>query len=325
MSGEGEDPLGFAPDDRDRQEAARSPQRGPGGREPGTQDAAGDDPLGFAPDERDRTEPAERAGGAATERDPEEQPLAFVPDERDRSAPAADSDDGSAAGRSGARRGGPTLASKGAPRANRYMAIGALLLFGVVTISLLTSGGSGTGSIIGPGDRLPPFAAPIATAPKLDHDDVNLATAPDQGEAGSKPACSIRHSSVVTSCALLERGPLVLVLYTGGVGECVRAVDALDRLRGRGAQVLAVSVLGEHDDTARTVRERRWRIPVAYDHDGGLSTKLGVPACPFVLLVDRRGVIRDRIVGGIAPGRLERAVDRLVRRDAPPSTSTRRG
>ncbi|MDX8153099.1 hypothetical protein SK069_15980 [Patulibacter brassicae] len=276
-----------------------------------------DDPLGFAPDDRDRGDvPAPDRG--------EDDPLGFAPDDRDRGdvpapAPAPDVD----GPRRPVVRRGPTLSSPNKPQTGRYLAIAGILLLVVATISTL-AGRDRTGGVIDPGDELPPFAAPLATAPKLDHDDVNLATAANQGDAGSRPACSIRNPSVVTSCALLERGPLVLVLYSQGIDQCVRAVDALDRLRAREPSVstLAVAVLGEHGETARTARDRRWALPVVYDHDGALSTRLGVPACPFVVTVRRDGTVLERLVGGLSSARLAAAVRRLVSDDRAPRRTT---
>ncbi|MCV4754782.1 hypothetical protein OFC37_35495, partial [Escherichia coli] len=80
----------------------------------------------------------------------------------------------------------------------------------------------------------------------------------DQGAAGRRPACSIRHPSVVTSCALLRRGPLVVVTYRP-VDECLAVVDAVDRLVARTAGLtgLAVATGDDHDDAAATARARR--------------------------------------------------------------------
>lgn len=228
------------------------------------------DGFGFAPDERDRREAAGHVGPAAS--------ASPSPDELSTEAVEA------------ARATG-----------NRWWAAIVVLVLIVVGGSLLTLYNGRSGSpAVDPGERLPPFAAPLATEPKLEHDAVNYAEHADEGEAGSVPACSVEDRSVITSCALLDRGPLVLAMFAGGIDACVSSVDDLDRLRARypRVQTLAVAIGGQHDKTARIVRDRRWTLPVAYDRDGGLSSRLGAPSCPFVLFVAPDGTVRERLFGG---------------------------
>lgn len=258
-----------------------------------------DDDFGFAPDERDQREASGLAPGVPS-------PPPHGPD------PAA------AAGAIEIAR----------ATSNRWWAAIVALVLVVVGGSLLTLYNGRSGSpAVDPGERLPPFAAPLATEPKLEHDAVNYAEHADEGEAGRVPACSVDESSVVTSCALLDRGPLVLMMFASGIDTCVTAVDDLNRLRARypGVQTLAVAIGGEHDKTATTVRNRRWTLPVAYDRDGGLSSRLGAPSCPFVLFVAADGTVRDRLFGGAYT---EAGLDRGMRdlaaeaRSSTPSTTS---
>lgn len=247
------------------------------------------DPLAFAPDERDE---AEAAGTPPTLVGPPDLPR-YEPDDdpRGRAAAVAQAVGG------------------------RWVAVIVILVAVIAGVSLLTVGGGGeTRGTVKTGSLLPPFAAPLATAPKLKNDDVNLAAKPNQGQAGSVAACSIVNPSVVTSCGLLRRGPLVLVMFSSGVGECVRTVDEIDRLRTRfpRLQTLAVAIGGEHGSTAKTARARRWRLPVAYDRDGALSSRLGVAVCPFVLFVGSNGRIAERLIGTPAPGALARGMAALA-------------
>jgi hypothetical protein len=193
--------------------------------------------------------------------------------------------------------------------------VGAVVVFLVLVVITTVSGGpDGDGGDVQPGERLPEFAAPLVDQPKLSAEDVNLATKDGQGEAGEKAACSIRNRSVVTSCALLARGPLVVVVFSRGVGSCVEAVDAVDAERRRfpGLQALAVSLLGRHDTTGETARDRRWTLPVVYDRDGALGSVLGVPACPLVLFVRPDGTVDRRIIGSLDRAELVAAMRRLV-------------
>lgn len=286
--------------------------------------------------------------------DPEDEPpapdgLSFAPDERDRreasgtggvSGPSgAGADPGAGApvpeDGDGARRVDP-VAFGGVPQdvraldvarsvGSRWLAAIVVLLLLVVGVSLLTvyNGREGSPSI-GEGDRLPPFAAPLATAPKLEHDAVNFAAHRGEGDAGRVPACSIDDPSVVTSCAALRKGPLVLMMFGIGVQECVTAVDELDRLAPRypGVGTLAVAIGGRHDKTATVVRDRRWRLPVAYDRDGGLASRLGAPACPFVLFVQADGLVVEQLFGSVTSAELAEGMARLAATSPSPGTST---
>lgn len=285
---------------------------GPGDRD----DRDDEDGLGFVPDERD-----------------EQDGLGFAPDERD---------EREAAGQHGpvpqpapydpvAGPGvGPEVVEVARASGNRWWAAIAVIVLVVVGGSLLTLYNGRSGSpAVDPGEPLPPFAAPLATEPKLEHDAVNYAEGSDEGEAGRVPACSVDNPSVITSCSLLQRGPLVLMMFGTGVDSCVAAVDDLNRLRGRypDVQTLAVAIGGEHGKTATAARNRRWTLPVGYDRDGGLSSRLGAPACPFVLFVASDGTVRDRLFGGeFTTERLDRGMRELAAeagKSAPTTTSPR--
>lgn len=210
---------------------------------------------------------------------------------------------------------------------NRWWAAIVVLVLVVVGGSLLTLYNGRAGSpAVDPGEPLPPFAAPFATEPKLEHDAVNYAEHADEGEAGRVPACSVDNPSVITSCALLDQGPLVLMMFGTGVDTCVTAVDDLDRLRPRYPQVqtIAIAIGGDHGKTAAAVRNRRWKLPVAYDRDGGLSSRLGAPSCPFVLFVEADGTVRERLFGSkYSAERLDQGMRDLAAEVRPsPSTTT---
>ncbi|MCK9249693.1 MAG: hypothetical protein M0P31_12070 [Solirubrobacteraceae bacterium] len=296
-----------------------------------------DDPFAFPDDEGDGATPGP-VGGSAGDAD---DPLGFAPDERDRGgdptgdvaaddeAPRSDSagDDASASGHRRLRGGGPRLGTVRSGAGGRYMAIAVVLFLGISTVTLLLrSNDDGPGSFdVRPGERLPPFAAPLAGAPKLDHDDVNIATADDQGSAGAVAACSIDHPSVVTSCDASRDRPLVVMTFAEGIDDCVRAVDDLDRLARERPDVgtLAVAIGGEHDETSALVRDRRWTLPVVYDRDTALTARLGGPVCPYVLVVRPGGEVAERLVGRDAVARdLGRAV-RDVTADAAAGSGTR--
>ncbi|WP_026912890.1 hypothetical protein [Patulibacter minatonensis] len=326
--------------------------------DPRSEDGGNEDPFAFPDDSRPSgggpgDHRARDAGGTA-----DEDPFAFPgsegpADDRPDAAPGATdgpavapvgADDTTAAAPSRRRRRGrPSAARRSDDEAARiraaaeaasaraqavgvrWLAVAGIVLVLLVGVTTLIGGRDGgpTGGDVAAGEQLPDFAAPLATAPKLDRDDVNVAQKDGQGEAGKYAACSIRNPSVVTSCALLDRGPLVLVLFSRGVQQCVDAVDLLDRERRRfpTLQTLAVATLGQHDATAETAASRRWTLPVAYDRDRGFSALLGAPACPLVLFVRRDGTVEKRIIGRLSTDALVRAMRGLARSAAPPTTT----
>lgn len=323
-----------------------------GGRPPGD-DEPEDDPFAFpeddgatsgdgAPDERAARDPFAFPDDDATADDAPPSPPGPSPSDAPPAAsPArAQTPTTSRRTRRGARRAGERVPVEDertariratADEASAHArAIGARWLAGAVVVFLIlvvvtTVGGGpdGDGGDVRPGERLPDFAAPLVTEPRLDAEDVNLAAEDGQGEAGNRAACSIRNRSVVTSCALLARGPLVVVVFSRGVDSCVRAVDLVDAERRRfpGLQALAVSLLGRHDSTGETARDRRWTLPVVYDRDGALGSVLGVPACPLVLFVRRDGTVDRRIIGDLDRAELVAAMRRLTTPPAPAGTT----
>lgn len=321
-------------------------------KRPGDEDA---DPFAFEPDEQDLG-PADGPSAAPADGPPpasgDDDPFAFPPDDgaarvpgeapspRDEEARAAQPDGASLPPRRGRRRSRRiprtaqetetirTVAEEASQRAQaigvRWLAVAGIVLVLLAGVTTLTGRDSEQGGDVQAGETLPPFAAPLATRPELkDQDYVNVADGDGQGERGKRAACSITSPSAITSCALLRRGPLVLVIFSRGIDACVSAVDELDRIRGRypRLQTLAVATLGRHGPTSDTVLARRWTLPVAYDRDAGLSTLLGAPACPLVLFVRQDGSIAQRIIGDVDTAALTRGVEGLLRPPTP-ATST---
>ena len=136
---------------------------------------------------------------------------------------------------------------------------------------------------------MPPFAAPLASS-KLDG-DANLATEPGQGQQGSRPACEVRGPDIVNSCALAERGPVVLAFLATRSERCDRQIDALQAVAGDypDVSVAAVAIRGDRDDLRRTIRERGWTLPVAYDRDGAVANAYAVAICPTITFAHRGG------------------------------------
>jgi hypothetical protein len=88
--------------------------------------------------------------------------------------------------------------------------------------------------------------------------------------------------------------------------------------RGKGLEVLALSI----DENAAEVREfwraRSYTMPVAMRSDAFFEHYGRVTTTPMYYIVDRQGVLRYRIAGEVAPEKLEALLRPLVA-EPPPS------
>ncbi len=239
-------------------------------------------PLGFG-DEPGRTQPPEEG------RPQEEKP--WLPGQ----------DDGEPSGRTRSRLPGIVL-----------LAAGFLLLVVVGLNTLSTEGGSSTG--LPAGERIPPFAAPLALSDV--EGDVNLARESGQGAAGARPACSIRRRGVLTSCALVRGRPAVIVFFAPGNERCIRQLDVLAGALRRhpGVAAAAVAVRGDRGELRDLARAHRWPFPVAHDRDGGLANVYGVAVCPQLTFVLPGGEVQRSTVGELDARALDRQLARLQAR-----------
>ena len=148
-------------------------------------------------------------------------------------------------------------------------------------ITLNTLGTDAPGSRGVPnGEKLPPFAAPLALS------DL-------EGDAQVDPAkaCKVRGPRTLNSCQLVERGPVAIAFFAVRSDRCKRQIDALDRVRARFPDIgfAAVSVRGERAEVRREVRRRGWGMPVGYDHDGAVTNAYAVAICPTITFAARDG------------------------------------
>jgi hypothetical protein len=187
----------------------------------------------------------------------------------------------------------------------------ALVLAWIAWNTIHTPGQGGRGP--SPGDRLPPFAAPIATSALQGDANVRV-----RGSEGHPAACAVRGPDVVNSCALAERGPVVLAFFITRSQRCLDEVDAVDRLRARFPRVgfAAVAVRGARADVRTDVRRRGWGLPVAWDHDGAVANAYAIAICPTIVLARRGGTVAQTLLGEQDEAALAAAVRRLTRRAA---------
>ena len=199
-------------------------------------------------------------------------------DEREREPPASP----------GAPAGGGGIAGT---RYGRYMGVlAALALVGIVAITLFGSKIDVKG--IAPGARIPPFAAPLALGSLPG--DVNVATHAGQGQAGNRPACSVRGAQVLNVCQLYEAAPLVLALFIDN-SSCTGVLRELQALAPAFPQVrfAAVAIKGETGAVRGLVRREGLTFPVGLDRDGILVELYKLATCPQISFVYPGGVVQS--------------------------------
>jgi hypothetical protein len=176
---------------------------------------------------------------------------------------------------------GPPRPPAGASRSAWIAGVAALVAIAYITLNTIGTDAPGSRGVP-KGEGLPPFAVPLALS--------NL-----EGDAQVDPdkACAVRGPKVLNSCELADRGPVALAFFATRSKRCERQVDVLERVRRRFPDVgfAAVSVRGERAEVRRLARERRWRLPVGYDHDGAVSNAYAVAICPTITFARRGGKV----------------------------------
>jgi len=207
----------------------------------------------------------------------------------------------------------PERASAAPPRAPRYVWLTGLvaLLVVVVIAGHSLAGSSGAGGIA-PGQRIPPFAVPLALGSL--NGDANIATHANDGGAGRVPACSVHLAQALNVCESYDRGPLVLALFVNA-GGCPAVLADLQRLAGAypGLQLAAVQIRGNRNALRTLVRRDRLSYPVGYDHDGVLADLYRVSSCPQVSFVAPGGIVAESaLLGNTTAAALQSRVAGLV-------------
>jgi len=130
-------------------------------------------------------------------------------------------------------------------------------------------------------------------------------------------------SGSVPSTVAATRGRVVVLdFWATWCGPCRVSIPRLDDLHARyGAQGLSVVGISTEDpeDVAAFVRQMSIHYGVASDHEGRTTRAYGVVSLPSVVVIDRRGVVRDLAVGYDPGGdaRLDATVRALLAEPAP--------
>jgi hypothetical protein len=193
----------------------------------------------------------------------------------------------------------------------RYIAVAGLIaLFAFALYTTLARRSAVLG--VPAGQRLPPFAAPLALAGGSA--DVNVATRPHQGSAGSRPACSVRGAHVLNICQLYEQGPVVLALFIDA-GSCPEVLRSIERLASSFPQVrfAAVAVKAQAEPVARLVRKLGLAYPVGFDRDGVLGVLYRMQGCAQVTFAKPGGIVQGQpLLEQPSDGALRKRIGRLV-------------
>ena len=222
--------------------------------------------------------------------------------------------DGEPPPRPGGRAPHPPPPAPPAQRSTVTWIVGVAVVIALAYLTLNTIRTDAPGSRgVDPGDPLPPFAAPLALS-RLDG-DANLATKPGQGDQGDRPACEVRGPDILNSCQLAERGPVAIAFVATRSEDCDRQVDALDRVRSeyRDVSFAAVAIRGDRDDLRRTIRRRGWRLPVAWDRDGGVANAYAVAICPTVTFAYKGGRVEGTSLTLVEGAALRERLEKLRR------------
>jgi hypothetical protein len=197
------------------------------------------------------------------------------------------------------------------PGYGRYVGLLAVLIVVLALINAALSKHNGA-SGLEPGRPLPPFAVPLATGNLPGQ--ANVATAPNEGAAGRRPACSVRGLQILNICQLYESGPVVLALVVDS-GSCPAILGDLQSIAPAfpGVRFAAVALGSDRAGVRRAIHARGVRFPVGIDGDGALLGLYRDASCPQLTFAYPGGVVQSRpLLTRPSPATLRARVGALV-------------
>jgi thiol-disulfide isomerase/thioredoxin len=226
----------------------------------------------------------------------------------------------------GSSRGGPGRRTMGpAPRPGRiYSTVVGLLFLAVVVFGTLSTIGNRDQGILGlnevsTDEPLAEFAVPVAASDlegdaNVAQDDCESDQLPCPADRRRMPACGVRLPDAIRVCDYFDR-PLVISFWFSRGGDCEDQQDVVSemsrRYRGR-VHFLSIDVRDSRDSVRDLVRERGWRMPVGYDHDGAVSTLYRVGGCPSFVYSYPGGILESASIGELDRPELAAKVDTLL-------------
>lgn len=226
----------------------------------------------------------------------------------------------------GSSRGGPGRRTMGpVPRPGRiYSTVVGLLFLAVVVFGTLSTIGNRDQGILGlnevsTDEPLAEFAVPVAASDlegdaNVAQDDCESDQLPCPADRRRMPACGVRLPDSIRVCDYFDR-PLVISFWFSRGGDCEDQQDVVSemsrRYRGR-VHFLSIDVRDSRDSVRDLVRERGWRMPVGYDHDGAVSTLYRVGGCPSFVYSYPGGILESASIGELDRPELAAKVDTLL-------------
>jgi cytochrome c biogenesis protein CcmG/thiol:disulfide interchange protein DsbE len=100
------------------------------------------------------------------------------------------------------------------------------------------------------------------------------------------------------------RGKVVLVnFWATWCKPCKEEMPAMqasyDKLHDEGFVVLAVNELEDTEKVAEHIRTHDHTFPVVMDHSNRVANRYGVVGLPASFLIDRQGIVREKIFGSL--------------------------
>jgi hypothetical protein len=177
-------------------------------------------------------------------------------------------------------------------RARRGVAVLGFSLFAVIALVIGLSGPHG-GVGVTPGRVIPPFAVPLALGTL--NGDANVAAHANDGEAGRRPACSVRGAQILNVCELYEHQPVVLALFINR-GKCANVLSDFQTLAPafHGVRFASVAIKGDRGSLRRLISAGGLALPVGYDRDGSLVSLYRMVDCPQITFIEPGGVAASR-------------------------------
>ncbi|HXP37576.1 MAG TPA: hypothetical protein VN817_07405 [Solirubrobacteraceae bacterium] len=177
------------------------------------------------------------------------------------------------------------------PRYGGYVGLLVIVILGLITINTIVTKPNGVKGLA-PGERLPPFAVPLALGSL--NGDADTATHANDGAAGRVAACRERGSQILNICQLYEGAPVVLTLFVDG-GSCPDVLGDEQRLSSSfpGVRFAAVAIKGGRSQVRRLIHSRGLQMPVGLDSDGALAALYKVGTCPQVTFAYPGGQVQS--------------------------------
>ena len=109
---------------------------------------------------------------------------------------------------------------------------------------------------------------------------------------------------------------LILHFWTGGCSSCREEMPAMEKLYGKygrkGLVILAVNVGQRKETVQRLVKDLGVSYPVLLDQDRKMAGSYDVVGVPRTYMIDRKGVIRYKILGSASDEMLKKQILSLL-------------